>query len=90
VAIYFIAEVSLRQAVIPNAFRGRISATMQFLTLGPAPVAAIVAGILGTFIGLRLTILIGVLGGILAGVLLLLSPVRSVRSLAVDPVPLNN
>ncbi len=81
VAIYFIAEVSLRQAIIPNAFLGRISATMQFLTQGPAPVAAITAGILGTIIGLRLTILIGVLGVILAGVLLILSPVHKVRSL---------
>jgi len=81
VAIYFIAEVSLRQAIIPNAFLGRISATMQFLTQGPAPVAAIAAGILGTIIGLRLTILIGVLGVILAGVLLILSPVHKVRSL---------
>lgn len=82
VAIYFIAEVSLRQAIIPNAFLGRISATMQFLARGPAPIAAIIAGILGTLIGLRLTILIGVLGVIFAGVLLLLSPVRRVRSLA--------
>lgn len=80
-AIYFIAEVSLRQAIIPNAFLGRASATMQFLTRGPAPVAAIIAGIVGSTIGLRLTILIGVLGVILAGVLLILSPVRRVRSL---------
>ena len=84
VAIYFIAEVSLRQAIIPNAFLGRISASMQFLTQGPAPVAAIVAGILGTVIGLRLTILIGVVGVILAGVLLILSPVSRVRSLAFE------
>lgn len=82
VAIYFIAEVSLRQAIIPNAFLGRISATMQFLTRGPAPAAAIIAGILGTLLGLRLTIFIGVLGVIFAGVLLLLSPVRRVHSLA--------
>jgi Na+/melibiose symporter-like transporter len=82
VAIYFIAEVSLRQAIIPNAFLGRISATLQFLTQGPGPVAAILAGILGTIIGLRLTILIGVLGVILAGVLLLLSPVSRVHALA--------
>ncbi|HEV2473508.1 MAG TPA: hypothetical protein VGS41_12620, partial [Chthonomonadales bacterium] len=79
VAIYFIAEVSLRQAIIPNAYRGRVNATMQFLSQGVAPVAALMAGILGTAIGLRLTILMGVLGVMLAGALLLLSPVRGVH-----------
>jgi MFS family permease len=84
VAIYFIAEISLRQAIIPNAFLGRVNATMQFLSQGPAPVAALIAGLLGATIGLRATILIGVLGVMLAGALLLLSPVRGARSVAVD------
>lgn len=79
VAIYFIAEVSLRQAIIPNAYLGRVNATMQFLSQGVAPVAALTAGLLGTTIGLRLTILIGVLGVMLAGLLLLFSPVRRAR-----------
>jgi len=81
VSIYSIAEVSLRQAIIPNAFLGRVNASMQFLTQGVGPAAAILAGILGTVIGLRLTIFIGVLGVIFAGVWLLISPVRRVRSL---------
>lgn len=80
VAIYLIAEVSLRQAIIPNAFLGRINASMQFVTQGVGPAAAILAGILGTTLGLRLTILIGVLGVIFAGFWLLISPVRRVRS----------
>ncbi len=81
VAIYMIAEISLRQASIPNAFLGRVNASMQFLTQGVGPVAAILAGILGTIIGLRLTIFTGVLGVIFAGTWLLLSPVRRVRSM---------
>jgi len=80
VAIYFIAEVSLRQAIIPNAFLGRVNASMQFLTQGLGPGAAIIAGIAGSLIGLRLTIFIGVLGVIFAGIWLLVSPVRRVRS----------
>src|SRR5947199_2701490 len=82
VAIYLIAEVSFRQAIIPNALLGRANASIQFLTQGVGPVAAILAGILGSVIGLRLTILIGVLGVMCAGVWLLVSPVRKVRSLA--------
>ena len=81
VAIYFIAEVSLRQAIIPSAFLGRVNASMQFLTQGVGPGGAILAGILGTFLGLRLTILIGVLGVMLAGVWLLFSPVCKVRGI---------
>ena len=88
VAIYFIAEVSLRQAIIPNAFLGRVNASIQFITRGVGPVAALLAGILGTVIGLRLTILIGVLGVTFAGVWLLISPVRKVRSLVIDPLSL--
>jgi MFS family permease len=81
VAIYFIAEISLRQSLIPNDLSGRLHAGMQFLTQGSRPISAILAGILGTLIGLRLTILIGVVGVICAGLWLLLSPIRRVSSL---------
>jgi len=80
VAIYLIAEVSFRQAIIPGPFLGRVNASMQFLAQGFGPVAALLAGILGTVIGLRFTILIGVLGVMFAGLWLLVSPVRKVRS----------
>jgi predicted MFS family arabinose efflux permease len=79
VSIYLIAEVSLRQSIVPANMLGRTNASMQFLSLGVAPVGALLAGILGGMIGLRLTIFIGVLGVMLAGTWLLLSPVRKVR-----------
>ncbi len=78
VSIYLIAEVSLRQSLVPANMLGRTNASMQFLSQGAAPLGALLAGILGGMIGLRLTILIGVLGIILAGTWLLLSPVRKV------------
>ena len=76
VSIYFIADVSLRQSIVPSNLLGRTNASMQFLSQGLAPLGALLAGILGATIGLRFTILIGVLGVMLAGALLLLSPVR--------------
>jgi len=76
VSIYLIAEVSLRQTLVPANMLGRTNASMQFLSQGVAPVGALLAGILGGMIGLRLTILIGVLAVMLAGAWLLLSPVR--------------
>jgi MFS family permease len=78
VSIYLIAEVSLRQSLVPANVLGRTNASMQFLSQGVAPLGALLAGILGGLIGLRLTILIGVLGVMLAGTWLLLSPVRKV------------
>ena len=78
VSIYLIAEVSLRQSLVPANVLGRTNASMQFLSQGVAPPGALLAGILGGLIGLRLTILIGVLGVMLAGIWLLLSPVRKV------------
>jgi MFS family permease len=78
ISIYFIAEVSLRQSLVPSNLLGRTNASMQFLSQGVAPLGALLAGILGGMIGLRLTIFIGVLGVMLAGTWLLLSPVRKV------------
>jgi MFS family permease len=76
VSIYFIADVSLRQTLVPSNQLGRTNASMQFLSQGVAPLGALLAGILGATIGLRFTILIGVLGVMLAGALLILSTVR--------------
>src|SRR5713226_2706985 len=78
VSLYLIAEVSLRQSIVPANMLGRTNASMQFLSQGVAPPGALLAGILGGMIGLRLTIFIGVLGVMLAGTWLLLSPVRKV------------
>jgi len=81
VSIHLIAEVSLRQSVVPGNMLGRINASLQFLSQGIAPIGALLAGILGGLIGLRLTILIGVLGVMAAGALLFLSPIRKVSGL---------
>ena len=76
VSIYLIAEISLRQSIVPGNMLGRVNASMQFLSQGATPLGALLAGILGGIIGLRFTMLIGVLGVMLAGMWLLLSPVR--------------
>lgn len=76
VSIHLIAEVSLRQSIVPGNMLGRTNASLQFLSQGVAPIGALLAGILGGLIGLRLTILIGVLGVMAAGAFLLLSPIR--------------
>lgn len=81
VSIHLIAEVSLRQSIVPGNMLGRTNASLQFLSQGVAPIGALLAGILGGLIGLRFTILIGVLGVMAAGALLLLSPIRKISEI---------
>lgn len=78
-SIHLIAELSLRQMLVPHHLLGRVNASFQFLTLGIAPFGALLAGVIAELGGVRLTLLIGVLGVISAGLALLFSPVRNVR-----------
>ncbi|HLG61176.1 MAG TPA: MFS transporter [Ktedonosporobacter sp.] len=79
ISIHLIAELSLRQMLVPHHLLGRVNASFQFLTLGIAPFGALLAGVIAELGGVRLTLLIGVLGVISAGLALLFSPVRQVR-----------
>ena len=80
VSVYLIAELSLRQMLIPHHLSGRASAGILFLTRGVAPPGALLAGILAGAIGIRATLFIAVSGVMMAGLWILLSPVRKVRS----------
>ena len=80
VSIHLIAELSLRQMLIPHHLLGRANAGILFLTQGAAPLGALLAGILAERIGVRLTLFTAVLGVMMAGLWLLFSPVRGVRT----------
>ncbi|QBD76871.1 MFS transporter [Ktedonosporobacter rubrisoli] len=81
VMLHLIAELSLRQSLIPQHLLGRANACIQQLTQGVMPLGALLAGVLAEGLGIRFTLLLGLLGIILAGLCLLLSPVRKVRTL---------
>jgi MFS family permease len=78
-AIYDINEVSLRQAVTPDALRGRVNATRYFAFFGVMPLGALLGGLLGATIGIRSTLLAAGLGLVLASLWIVLSPVRGLR-----------
>lgn len=80
--IYNVSQVSLRQAITPDNMLGRMTATMRFVIWGTLPIGAVIGGILGSTIGLRETLFVGAIGGTLAFLFVLLSPVRSLRSIA--------
>ncbi|HJT55849.1 MAG TPA: MFS transporter [Ktedonobacteraceae bacterium] len=81
VSIHLIAELSLRQMLVPRHLLGRANASILFLTRGTIPPGALLAGIIAERFGVRFTLFIGVLGVMMAGLWLLLSPVRRIREL---------
>ncbi len=77
--IYFINDVSLRQAITPDRLLGRVNASTQLLVAGVGPLGAIIGGVLGDAIGVRNTLFIAALGPFLASLWLVFSPVRALR-----------
>jgi len=81
VVVYNINQVSLRQSIVPIRLQGRMNATMRFLVWGTIPLGALTGGLLGTFLGLRTAVGITILGVSLTFLWVLLSPVRSLKSI---------
>jgi MFS family permease len=83
--VYNVNQVGLRQAITPDRMLGRMNATMRFVVWGTLPIGALIGGALGEAIGLRATLWVAAGGGAFAVVPLLLSPVRSLRSIPDQP-----
>lgn len=79
VTAYNANQVSLRQAITPDAILGRMNATVRFVARGTLPIGALVGGIVGEGLGLRATILIAGFGMVAASAWLFLPAVWSVR-----------
>lgn len=77
--IYNVNQVSLRQAMTPDWFQGRMNATMRFMVWGTMPIGSFLGGILGGRIGLRPALWVAAIGGLFAFVPPLLSPVRTLE-----------
>lgn len=77
--VMIINAVSLRQAITPDAFMGRVNATYTFVSRGMIPAGALVGGLLGGIVGLPMTLVIGELGMFLAVGWLLFSPIRHIQ-----------
>jgi predicted MFS family arabinose efflux permease len=77
--VYNVNQVSLRQAITPEAMLGRMNATMRFLVWGTIPVGALIGAALSEMIGVTTTIWIGAILGSFAFLPVLLSPVRRLQ-----------
>lgn len=79
--LYEIGEVSARQSLTPEPMLGRVNASLRSIGALAMLVGVFAGGLLGETIGLRATLLVGALAAGLGALLLLVSPVRALRSL---------
>jgi MFS family permease len=75
-----IQSLSLRQAVTPDAVRGRVNAAVRMLGFGAIPVGAALGGVIAAAVGLRETLALATVLAAAATVQLGLSPLRRLRT----------
>jgi MFS family permease len=86
--VYVVNSVSVRQAITPNQYQGRMMASLRFVSWGVSPLGFMLGGILGEILGLRATLLAAGAGSLASLIFLLHSPVWKMRhtSPPVDPL----
>ncbi|HEY3162956.1 MAG TPA: MFS transporter [Candidatus Limnocylindrales bacterium] len=82
--IYNVAQVSLRQAITPEHFLGRMNATMRFLVWGTIPIGALIGAGLSEVVGVRSTIWISAILTWFGFLPVLFSKVRTIRTIPTD------
>ena len=82
--VYNVNQVSLRQAITPERFLGRMNATMRFLVWGTIPIGSLIGAGLSEVIGVHTTIWVGAILGLFAFLPVFLSPIRSLRTIPTD------
>jgi MFS family permease len=75
-----VARVTLRQSVVPDRLLGRVSATLDVLSHGVAPLGALVAAVIAETFGVRTAIAIAWVGGASGVLFLLFSPLPRLTS----------
>ncbi len=79
--IFNINSATLRQVLVPDHLRGRVSASVRVVILGVQPLGAVIGGVLGEQIGLRATLLVAALGFGVGFLSMFFLPLRRVRRL---------
>ena len=82
--IYNVSQISLRQAITPEHFLGRMNATMRFLVWGTIPIGSLIGAGLSEVIGVRTTVLVGALLSFLCFLPVFFSPVRHIRTIPTE------
>ncbi len=76
--VYNISQISLRQAITPEHFLGRMNATMRFLVWGTIPIGSVIGAALSEIVGVETTIWISAILSLFTFLPVLFSKVRSI------------
>ncbi|MGW3497363.1 MFS transporter [Streptomyces sp. NPDC001020] len=76
-----VAQSSFQQALTPDRFLGRMSATARFVSWGGLPLGGVLGGVVGSVFGATATLWIGAVGMTLSFLPNFLSPLRTMRTL---------
>jgi predicted MFS family arabinose efflux permease len=85
--LYEITHVSVRQAITPDRWQGRMNASLRFLDFGGMLIGALVGGWLGDAVGARTTLTAASLATLFAAAPLLVPAVRGLKEAPVAAVP---
>lgn len=77
--VYNVSQVSLRQAITPEHFLGRMNATMRFLVWGTIPIGSLIGAALSEIVGVTTTVWISAILATFTFLPVFLSSVRRVR-----------
>jgi MFS family permease len=77
-SVWDVAQLSLRQVLIPDRLLGRVISAFRLVGFGPAPVGALLGGVLGRTLGLRAPFVAGAV--VLVVMALLALPAVNTRS----------
>jgi predicted MFS family arabinose efflux permease len=75
-AVYMIAQLSLRQSVTPDRLLGRVNASFEFLVGAIATFGIMTGGLVGQWLGLRPASAVAATGILLSTLILFFSPLR--------------
>jgi len=78
---YNITQISYRQAITPERLQGRMNAAMRWLVWGTIPLGTLTGGAVAQTAGITTSLWIGAIGSTPMFLWVLLSPLRSVRTI---------
>lgn len=80
--VFRVAQISVRQALVPDGLLGRVGGALNLLGWGIAPFGALLGGVLGQIIGLRNTLLLGAILEAMIALWIWRSPLWAMREVA--------
>jgi predicted MFS family arabinose efflux permease len=82
--VFRVAQISVRQVLVPDNLLGRVGGALNLLAWGIVPLGALIGGLLGQMVGLRATLLLGALLEAATALIIWQSPLWTMRDIALS------